>query len=350
MTTREFARSSSKPAAGDILLSHNHIALLHGLYDRPNGTAVSRVDWVKAAAPYAERMTPGWSSWCLRKSMVTIPSECVKQEKRGRYIEASLTNAGRAILERNLAARVRGRGDYGGLASVEARMMVAQRSTLADGLIRKAVEYAKAYGLPLLESNPSKREAGRVFAVTTGLDKPFRIMCLEELEQRGPRAWHWEWTREMIDAGHVPPAYLAEFREHDYDDVLCHLKELRENEADFATYMKVYTGSSLLSLEKATMFLNEQIDFESTDMNSWHIGQQVRRRSVAYKKALIASRTQSAWVHPDTGTLIGNVFRKNTDFSTDDIVVSSCAALSCLQHEWDQKEIGLHIETRYIEP
>ena len=190
MTTREFARSSSKPAAGDILLSHNHIALLHGLYDRPGGRAGSRAEWVKAAAPYAERMTSGWSSWCLRKSMVTIPTKCVKQEKRGRYMEASLTEVGRAILERNLGARVRGRGAYRGLASVDARMMIAQRSTLDDGLIRKAVEYAKAYGLPLLESNPPKAQRGRVFAVTTGLDKPFRIMCLEELEQRGPREWH----------------------------------------------------------------------------------------------------------------------------------------------------------------
>jgi len=105
-------------------------------------------------------------------------------------MEASLTEVGRAILERNLGARVRGRGAYRGLASVDARMMIAQRSTLDDGLIRKAVEYAKAYGLPLLESNPPKAQRGRVFAVTTGLDKPFRIMCLEELEQRGPREWH----------------------------------------------------------------------------------------------------------------------------------------------------------------
>jgi len=95
------------------------------------------------------------------------------------------------------------------------------------------------------------------------------------------------------------------------------------------------------------MFLNEQIGFASTDMNSWHITEQVRRRSVAYKKALIASRSQSAWVHPETQALIGNVFRKKTEFSTDDIVVTSCSALSCLQREWDARDVGLHIETRY---
>lgn len=350
MITRQLARSSCKMANGDILLSHNHIALLHGLYDRPDGRAASRAEWVRAATPYAERMRPGWSSWGLRGSMITMPSECVKQMKRGTRIESELTDAGRAIIDKNLAARVRGRGGYDGLASVDAKMMVAQRSTLSNDVIRKAVDYANAYGLPLLESNPSKRQAGRVFAVTTGLDKPFRIMCLEELEQRGPREWHWDWTREMIDADRVPPAYLAAFAEYDYDDVLCFLQEHRENKTDFATYIKVWTGSAFLSLQRVTMFLNTQIDFASTDMDSWQISEQTRRRSVAYNKALIASQAQSAWVHPDTGVLVGTVFRQKTEYSTDDIVVTSCAALSCLQQEWDQKEIGLHVETRYIRP
>jgi hypothetical protein len=280
--------------------------------------------------------------------MVTMPSECVKQEKRGRRTEAELTEIGRAIIEKNLMTRVRGRGHYKGLASVDAMMMIAQRSAMADDAIREAVAYASAYGLPLLERHPSRQGKMRVFAVTTGLDRPFRIMCYEELERRGPRQWHWEWTREMIDADSVPPAYLAEFPEYDYDDVLYHLKELRQKGTDMATYMKVYSGSSFLSLQKVTMFLNQEIDLTSTDMNAWHLSVQVRRRSQEYGKALMLCRNQSAWVHPDTGALVGSAFRRKSELSTDDIIVTNCVALSCLQQEWHELGYDLRIETRYL--
>ena len=98
------------------------------------------------------------------------------------------------------------------------------------------------------------------------------------------------------------------------------------------------------------MFLNREIDLASTDMDIWHLSEQVRRRSPTYQKALAASWAQSAWVHPDTGALVGRVFKRPKEFSEGDILVTSCAALSCLQQQWDQSQIGLHVETRYIEP
>ncbi len=175
-------------------------------------------------------------------------------------------------MEKNIAARIRGRGPYEGVSSVDANAFAAKRSRVSEDAISDAVDYDKAYGLPLLVNDPSKRPNGGVFAVSTGLGNPFRIVCFEELEQRGPRRLHWEWTRDMIHAGRIPNGYASEFSQHDADDVLCYLNELEENELDFQMYARVYFGQSLLSQQKTAMFLDEEIDLSATDFDPWSLG------------------------------------------------------------------------------
>ncbi len=348
MIATKTTRIGPRTAAGEILLSHNHIALLHGLYDRPGGRVSSRAEWVRAAWPYADRIRPAWTAWGIRGSMITMHVECVKQKRRGRFVEATLTDVGRGIVERKIRARIRGRGAYEGLSSVDADAFAAQRSRVSNAAISDAVNYAEAYGLPLLVNDPSKRPNGRVFAVSTGLGKPFRILCFEELEQRGPRRLHWEWTRDMIDADRIPHGYEREFPQYQHDDILCYLKELEENELDFQMYAKVYFGQSLLSQQKTSAFLDEEIDLTETDFAPEDLKEYVRRESPTYSRALGAVESLLSWIDPETNTNVGKVFTRKTEFSTEDIVVTTPAALSCLQQEWDAMGIGLTIETRYV--
>ena len=51
-------RPEPRTATGEILLSRSHLALLHGLLDRPDCTAPSYLDWERAALPYLRRFTP----------------------------------------------------------------------------------------------------------------------------------------------------------------------------------------------------------------------------------------------------------------------------------------------------
>ncbi len=57
--------------SGEILLSHHHISLLHGLMDRPEGIALSVGDWLLASLPYGRRYL--WTtcqSGCSRRPFV----------------------------------------------------------------------------------------------------------------------------------------------------------------------------------------------------------------------------------------------------------------------------------------
>jgi hypothetical protein len=107
--------------AGELLLSHNHIALLHGLYDRPHGTAASCADWLRATLPYITRFRRYPSIGCLGLAAGTVNPAWVTRTRRGRRIEVALTDRGRAILERRVRVRIRGWGSYEALSRFQPR-------------------------------------------------------------------------------------------------------------------------------------------------------------------------------------------------------------------------------------
>ncbi len=52
-----------------IVLTHNQLAFLQGLLDRPRGVALSRRDLVAAATPYIIQLRSGFSYSCLYKAV-----------------------------------------------------------------------------------------------------------------------------------------------------------------------------------------------------------------------------------------------------------------------------------------
>ncbi len=109
---RDFKEPRS--AAGEVLLSHNHIALLNGLYDRPSGRASSTADFIDAALAYREIF--GVSGSGLQRGAQTMHPGWVKDQYVGSRRNWTLTKRGKAIVERTVPARIRGDGPYLGVA------------------------------------------------------------------------------------------------------------------------------------------------------------------------------------------------------------------------------------------
>src|SRR4051794_1005628 len=98
---------------GALLLTHNQVAFLQGLLDRPRGRARSRRDLVRAALPYVKRFRPNLPSyWSLYHASVNLPFVWVTRMRVGNRIEFKILRRGRAILEGRLSAHVRGVGPY----------------------------------------------------------------------------------------------------------------------------------------------------------------------------------------------------------------------------------------------
>lgn len=108
------SRSTPEPRykTGEVRLTHNHLALLLGLLDRPYCTAASINDWLDAAMPHAARFTHYPSTRFLRSAKKSLHSDWVSLNRRGSCIEVALTPRGRAIAERQVPARIVGRGPY----------------------------------------------------------------------------------------------------------------------------------------------------------------------------------------------------------------------------------------------
>lgn len=98
--------------SGEVRLTHNHLALLLGLLDRPDCTAASINDWLDAAMPHAARFTHYPSTRFLRSAKKSLHPDWVSFHRRGSCIEVTLTARGRAIAERQVPARIVGRGPY----------------------------------------------------------------------------------------------------------------------------------------------------------------------------------------------------------------------------------------------
>lgn len=331
---------------GEVLLSHNHIALLHGLYDRPGGRVEYRAEWVRATVPYIRRMHPGWSVWCLRGSMIRMHPRLVTQVREGRRVAATITDIGRGIVERKIPARITGRGTYLGLNSVDEAAMAADLACLADADIREAVAYSRAFGLPLLMRSV-RRTGGTIYAVSSGLGQSFQLMSYEELHGRGPRSWHWEWTRGAIEIGRIPASYLEHFADADPDDLLEHLQEIQDTDAEALTYMRVYHGAPILSSSRIEKFLAAEIDLRSSDCPDDDLVDHIRVESQVYQSAIDSVGDRLSWMHPDTGKVVGAAFLKKSAAREPEIMVTNPEALSCLQRHWDNRNVGLQIETRY---
>jgi hypothetical protein len=107
------ARPERLARDGAVLLSHNHIALLQGLLDRPGARAESKRDLIAAAQPYVVRYryrAPSW--WTMRLATYTLNPLWVDWQREGSRLVYALLPRGRAILEGDVRARILGIGMY----------------------------------------------------------------------------------------------------------------------------------------------------------------------------------------------------------------------------------------------
>jgi hypothetical protein len=100
---------------GELLLSENDIALLNGLYDRPNCTATSRTDWVRAAYPHRVAIGGRWSLASLRRATGRVHSAWVVTKGSGALTQYTLSARGCTIVEREVPVSIRGHGRYYGM-------------------------------------------------------------------------------------------------------------------------------------------------------------------------------------------------------------------------------------------
>ena len=356
-----------RTAAGEILISHNHIALLQGLYACPRRTARSHVEWIRVSLPYVRRYRRDSSPGCLEFSARRLHDRWVRRIRIGRRIEVSLTTRGRAIVEARLPVRIRGWGTYEGFERIKRITQKARHKArnrierirparvtapivVAPQAIREADAYAKAYGIPLLTHVDALSDL-TIIAVATRLDGKFVLKGREEVEGRGPRHWHARWTQIQVARGHLPDGYRLEFSDYDEDDVLYHLRELRAANRDKSIYCRTYAGRDFLSDAKLHEWLSEEIDFARSDMSSSDIPIVTRLGSGSRAKLLsfIGTPGVLSWTHPDTGKTIGRVINPNMNGNESfEIVATNCVALSCLQLAFDAAGIGIRIETRYF--
>jgi hypothetical protein len=281
--------------------------------------------------------------------MIRMHPRLVTQVREGRRVAATITDIGRGIVERTIPTRITGRGTYLGLNSVDEAAMAAELACLADADIREAVAYSRAFGLPLLMRSV-QRTGGTIYAVSNGLGRSFQLMSYEELHGRGPRSWHWGWTRGAIENGSIPAAYLAHFEDADPDDLLEHLQEIQETDAEALTYARVYHGAPILSRSRIEKFLETEIDLRSTDCPDDEFVDHVRFENQIYRAAIDGIEDRLSWTHPDTGKVVGAAYIRKLADRVPDIIVTNPEALSCLQRHWDNCNVGLTIETRYRDP
>src|SRR5712691_6388251 len=108
------ARREPRLKSGALLLTHNQLAFLQGLLDRPRGVARSRRELVAAATPHVRtyRSSGQVSYSCLYKAVRNLPAIWVARRRAGRRIEFTLLPRGRDILEGRELVHVRGIGAY----------------------------------------------------------------------------------------------------------------------------------------------------------------------------------------------------------------------------------------------
>ena len=176
-----FARKRTpepRTRAGEVLLSHNHICLLHALYDRPAATAVSTADWMRAALPYTRLFRYRPSIGCLEGSIHSLHNSWVTHKRPDHKHRWTLAPRGLAILERTVPARIRGVGPYEGLRGL--------RDRTAKPRVHDARSALPTHGYPTTWDRVEKWWAGVVLTPT------FR----ETAERIGTVLHHW-WEMNM---------------------------------------------------------------------------------------------------------------------------------------------------------
>ncbi len=343
--------SEPRTVAGEVLLSHNHIALLHGLYDRPDGVAESCADLVRAAFPYLEQMRTMPSVWCLRRSLRTLHPLWASRARKGNRIVVSLEPRGRAIVERNLPARVRGRGLYRGFAALRVTEPLAGSPEIPAGALLEAAEYARSYGIPLLSTDCKASEKPLVYACSAGLDQPFTLVSRDEVDMHGPRWWHFQWTRWHVDSESLPSGYAEAFRNYEGEDVLNYLRESRKAGVEGDVYALAYYGEKFLSKAKLKSWLDEGIDLSTLDVQPHELRFWIRHMSSTHRRVLAAlgGAPRLTWRHPRSGRSIGSVFRERSDGrARPTLIATSPAALSAFAMHCEAINAGIRIDVRYV--
>lgn len=105
-------REEPRLRSGEVLLSHNHIALLEGLASLPRGEAPSYRAWIDVSLAFISRYYWYPSRWNLLRGCHSISPTWVEKRKSGRAVECRLTKTGRNIVEGRIPAAVRGQGRY----------------------------------------------------------------------------------------------------------------------------------------------------------------------------------------------------------------------------------------------
>jgi len=130
-------RAEPTNASGAPLLSGNHLALLQGLYDRPNGYAPSSAELIRAGIPHVRAFRSVPSHWCLAKALSTLHPAWVAKRRNGSCVTWTLTERGRSIIERTVLAHIRGVGVYRGMAALRERSKArSQADCLSARLLR----------------------------------------------------------------------------------------------------------------------------------------------------------------------------------------------------------------------
>ena len=100
---------------GAILITRTELALLHGLLDRPDGTARSYSAWILAAVPYLTNRTPSTLASLSIAGPYSVPTSWVSRKRSASRVEVTLCERGRDILELRVLCRIRGHGVYRGM-------------------------------------------------------------------------------------------------------------------------------------------------------------------------------------------------------------------------------------------
>jgi hypothetical protein len=151
----------------------------------------------------------------------------------------------------------------------------------------------------------------------------------------------------MIDSGKIPQSYLHHFAGYDEEDIVEYLREQPPMNVDSDLYMQIHAGKQMLSRGAFERFLDEEIDISLTDFDREAFPEYARARSASYKKALQAIPVRLSWMNPDNGRVVGSAYLRKSSPRRTEIVVTGPTALSCLQRHWDNRNVGVHIETRY---
>lgn len=115
-------RPEPTTARGEILVTHNQIAVLNGLYDRPQGTSFSTFDLGRAALPYLRLFRD--DETCHHMSIVArrMHESWIRSFRVGARRIWEIRDRGRDIVELRVPVWLRGHGPYRGMARLRAEL------------------------------------------------------------------------------------------------------------------------------------------------------------------------------------------------------------------------------------